>query len=222
MAVLCWVSFSFVLICYITNVCSQYSETTDAYQPEPFTSLEDPTIPNIEPVTGYEWKDPSDNTDTESSGSGTLYLIIFVAIFVKGFLWCACFRIRYRSYLQQQRTVTLLVAQTKLKDGRQNTASPRASCDAEMQPGNAYSNAAVVDVDEGTPPLPSDAPPPYSPPKFEQSKNVNEEPADVVEIQTGSFALNPRRAVAFQEEEVSLLPATAGAQPKGSGEFRRH
>ena len=118
--------------------------------------------------------------------------------------------------------VTLIVAQTEQTEARPNTASPGATSENEMQPGNAYSNAAVVDVSDAAPLLPFDAPPPYSPPTFEKSKHVNEEPANVVEMQTGSSTPNPRRWAPFKEEEVSLLPTISGTQPEGAEEFKQH
>ena len=118
--------------------------------------------------------------------------------------------------------VTLIVAQLEQTEARPNTASPGVTSENEMQPGSAYSNAAVVDVSDVAPLLPFDAPPPYSPPTFEKSKNVNEEPANVVEMQTGSSTPNPRRWAPFKEEEVSLLPTIAGTQPEGAEEFKQH
>ena len=202
------------------------TDATDAYQPEPFTSPEVdlPTIPDVKPVT-YELDGPyydTNDADTESSGSGTLYLLLVFAVIAKFLLCFGCWRVKYARYFQQRRMVTLIVAQTEQTEARQNTASPRATCDNEMQPGNAYSNAAAVDAGDVTPPLPFDAPPPYNSSTFEQSKNVNEEPANAVEMQTGSSTPNPRRWAPFKEEEVSLLPTIAGTQPEGAEEFKQH
>ena len=185
---LCWVLFGYALICLITNVYSQA---------DPF--------------------DDTDDKDTESSGSGTLSVIILFVVIAKFIFCCGCWRLSYGRYRQQRRIVTL-----RQTDMRQNTASPRAICDDEMQPRNAYSNAMVVDVGDVTPNFPFDAPPPYRSPTFEQSKTVNQKPANVVEMQTGSFTSNPRHWVSFKEEDASVLPAIAGAQPEGSEKPRKY
>lgn len=190
---LCWVLFGYALICLITNVYSQA---------DPF--------------------DDTDDKDTESSGSGTLSVIILFVVIAKFIFCCGCWRLSYGRYRQQRRIVTLTVAQTEQTDMRQNTASPRAICDDEMQPRNAYSNAMVVDVGDVTPHLPFDTPPPYRSPTFEQSKTVNQKPANVAEMQTGSFTSNPRHWVSFKEEDASVLPAIAGAQPEGSEKPRKY
>ena len=206
------------------SLCWETTDATDAYQPEPFTSTGVDFPTDIEPVT-YEWDGPyhdTDDTDTESSGNGALYVIIVFAVIAKCLFWCGCWRLRYQRSFQQRRMVTLIVAHTEQTEARPNIASPGATSENEMQPGNAYSNAAVVDVSDVAPLLPFDAPPPYSPPTFEKSKNVNEEPANVVEMQTGSSTPNPRRWAPFKEEEVSLLPTISGTQPEGAEEFKQH
>ena len=97
---LCWVLFGYALICLITNVYSQA---------DPF--------------------DDTDDKDTESSGSGTLSVIILFVVIAKFIFCCGCWRLSYGRYHQQRRIVTL-----RQTDMRQNTASPRAICDDEMQP----------------------------------------------------------------------------------------
>ena len=194
----CVLRFNFCKICSDDSDCKDRPIapiTYPDYTFQPFTDFPTFNFPTYNPSNDYcVWDSDCSGAlvcqdgrceeieyDTEDtgrfswSGSKVIGVIFFVAIAtVISCLYHMCRRAR------KPRVPATHNAQPTTRPAATEASNTAYATGVEMQPGSAVSNGVtVIDVEENSPPLPplpADAPPPYSSLEFRRQGNDNDEP----------------------------------------------